>query len=128
MEGPKVYHSVLKILDSMGVAHSQETAVVLHEFVDRYLHEILASAKMHSERRQEDNSVTTEDVKTAISALTQFSFQPKTHRETLRQLAETKNKQRLQLNDKKALLLPPEEHCLLAQNWQVSREGMELDL
>jgi len=128
MEEPKDLTNIKNILSAMVEDYTEETGYVLHEFFDRYVHEILAGAKLHADRR--GDSVRQDDIKTSISARTQFAFQGPTPYEELAKLAENTNKLKLpSISDKGGVLLPSEEHCLLMKNWQVAREeDMELEL
>ena len=138
MEGPKLYSVVCNVLNSMAVEYEDNVGVMLHEFLDRYIHEVLAHAKAHAERRAEtsldrhedDKTINEGDINIAISALTEFAFQEGPTREALKAECKVRNRQPLQpIPDKHSLLLPPEEYCLLGQNWHVSHEGgMDLDL
>lgn len=128
MEEPREYQSVKRILNSMVQKYSEDVPFILHEFFDRYASEILAGAKIHADRRNEE--VEKEDVILAVQAREQFSFGSGPSLESLRIQALTINKEKKlpSVSDKDAFLLPNEEYCLLAPNIQIKKNtSMDID-
>lgn len=108
--------------------YSEDVPFILHEFFDRYASEILAGAKIHADRRNEE--VEKEDVILAVQAREQFSFGSGPSLESLRIQALTINKEKKlpSVSDKDAFLLPNEEYCLLAPNIQIKKNtSMDID-
>lgn len=129
MEEPREYQSIKRILTSMVPEYSKDVPIMLHEFFDRYVTEIISGAKIHAERRNDE--ITEDDIELAISAKSQFSFQSGPNLDELKQQAAVINKEKKlpNLSDKLALLLPQEEFCLLAPNYQLLRkDNMEIDI
>ena len=129
MEEPREYQSIKRILNSMVPKYKEDVPSLLHEFFDRYMTEIISGAKIHAERR--NDVITEEDVELSISARTQFSFQTGPTLDDLKQQALIVNKEKKlpNLSDKNALLLPQEDYCLLAPNYQLlRRNNMDLDI
>lgn len=128
MEEPREYQSVKRILNSMVSKYSDDVPLILHEFFDRYASEILAGAKIHADRRNEE--IEKEDVLMSIQAREQFSFGSGPSLETLRAQALIINKEKKlpSVSDKDAFLLPNEEYCLLAPNIQIKKStSMDID-
>ena len=113
----------------MAPRYTEDVPQVLHEFFDRYASEIIAGAKIHAERR--NDVISEDDVELSISARAQFAFQTGPSIEELRGIAAVVNKEKKlpNVSDKNALLLPHEEFCLLAPNYQIlRRNNMEIDI
>lgn len=129
MEEPREYQSIKRILSSMVPAYSADVPQILHEFFDRYATEIISGAKIHAERR--NDIISKEDIELSISARGQFAFQTGPTLDELKQQALLINKEKRlpNVSDKNSLLLPQEEYCLLAPNYQVlRRNNMEVDI
>ena len=129
MEEPREYQSIKRILTSMAPKFSDDVPQMLHEFFDRYVTEIMLGAKMHAERR--NDIISDEDVELSIFSRSQFAFQTGPTLDELKQQASIINKERRlpNVSDKYALLLPQEEYCLLAPNYQILRkDNMDIDI
>lgn len=62
--------------------------------------------------------LTTEDVRLAIAARTNFQFKPTTPKELLLELAAERNKKSLPpIMPGYGIRLPPEKYCLTAKDW-----------
>ena len=108
--------------------YTDDVPLMLHEFFDRYASEILAGAKTHADRRNEE--VNKEDVLLSIQAREQFSFNCGQSIEELKIQASVFNKEKKlpNVSDKNALLLPNEEFCLLAPNKQIKKKSNAMDI
>ena len=128
MEEPRDYQSVKRILNSMVGKYTEDVPLMLHEFFDRYASEILAGAKTHADRRNEE--VNKDDVLLSIQAREQFSFNSGQSIEELKMQASVFNKEKKlpNVSDKNALLLPNEEFCLLAPNKQIKKKTNAMDI
>lgn len=127
MGEPREYKAVTKILTSMADTYSEDVPFILHEFFDRYIHEILSGAKIHADRR--NDSIQPRDIKLSVDYRTQFAFKTRSSKQELQSQADSKNKVKLPiLGDRTGILLPSEENCLLSKNYQLSRENnMDID-
>lgn len=109
--------------------YTEDVPQVLHEFFDRYATEIISGAKIHAERR--NDIISNEDIELSINTRCQFSFSTGPTLEELKQQAQAINKEKKlpNVSDKPALLLPQEEFCFLAANYQIlKRDNMDIDI
>ncbi|CAG9312899.1 unnamed protein product [Blepharisma stoltei] len=127
MGEPREFQAVTKILNSMVDSYSEDVPFLLHEFFDRYIHEILSGAKIHADRR--NDTIQPRDIKVSIDFRTKFAFKTRMSKPELQNLAEQRNKIKLPIpGDRTGILLPSEEHCLLSKNYQLIRDhDMNLD-
>lgn len=67
--------------------------------------------------------ITTDDVRLAIAARTNYQFNPVTPKELLLELASERNKKTLPpIMPGFGIRLPPEKYCLTAKDWSLSDE------
>jgi hypothetical protein len=92
MEEPREFQSIKRILASMSLKYTDDVPLILHEFFERYVSEVVATAKVHAERR--NDIISAEDVDLAIATRTQFAFCSGPGIEELKQQAAAINKEK----------------------------------
>ncbi len=69
------------------------------------------------------SKLTTDDIRLAIAARTNYQFKPVTPKELLLELAAERNKKTLPpIMPGYGIRLPPEKYCLTAKDWSLSDE------
>ncbi|CCH43946.1 Transcription initiation factor TFIID subunit 9 [Wickerhamomyces ciferrii] len=69
------------------------------------------------------SKITTDDIRLAIAARTNYQFKPVTPKELLLELAAERNKKTLPpIMPGYGIRLPPEKYCLTARDWSLSDE------
>ena len=89
--------------------------------IDRYVTSILEDARIYSHHAKK-KAVDVEDVKLSVSMQAEQNFTSPPPRQSLLQLAHTKNLTQLpQPHNKHGLRLPPDRHCLTNCNYKLKR-------
>ena len=117
MTEPSEVESIRRILAAMCPKYDADVPVMLHEFYQRHIEEVLTLARGLTSRS--DLAIKHSDVKLATELLGKKKF-ARPIREEIRDQAKTCNHQPLpDAADKHGLLLPPETQSLTAKNFQV---------
>jgi len=119
-ETPRDAQVIALLLNSMGVKEWEPRVVPqLLEFMHRYVSEVLLDAQDYATHAGHQN-VDTKDLRLAIESRLEKGAQPLPRQELLR-LAKRKNAQPLPSLPYKVpgVVLPPEEYCLIKENYQV---------
>jgi hypothetical protein len=115
---PRDATSIESILHSLVERYEDDVPLFIHEVYTRYMQDVLLLAKAYADLR--GDAVNPLDIKAAISARAITSFRKPAGMEKLRHMADSKNKLKLaSFPDKAGILLPSDEHCLIAPNLQV---------
>jgi transcription initiation factor TFIID subunit 9B len=115
------------ILQSMGVQDVQPPALMmLLEFANRYLHEVLQDALVYADHANSSKSasgvsnITVDDVQLAIQSRVNYSFTSAPNKDALLSLASSLNGIPLPpISDKYGVKLPPAQHCLTNVNFSI---------
>ena len=115
------------ILQSMGVQDVQPPALMmLLEFANRYLHEVLQDALVYADHANSSKSasgvsnITVDDVQLAIQSRVNYSFTSAPNKDALLSLASSLNGIPLPpISDKYGIKLPPAQHCLTNVNFSI---------
>merc|ERR1712137_650280 len=123
-EVPKDAKVIALILESMGVQEYEPRVInQFLEFMYRYVADVLQDAKIYSEHANRDK-IELSDVTLAVQSRVNHSFTQPPPREILLELAEKKNSTPLPLiSQKLGVLLPREQYCLTAPNYQIDPNG-----
>ncbi|CAN6635247.1 transcription initiation factor TFIID subunit 9 [Trichomonascus vanleenenianus] len=126
------------ILASMGVSSYQDRVPLqLMDFAYRYTHGVLQDALHYNDHANVNPSstlpagmgpshapLTTEDVRLAVAARTNYQFKPAPPKELLLELAQERNKRPLPaVSQTWGLRLPPEKYCLTSKEWEMDEEA-----
>jgi len=124
-EIPRDAKAIISILESMGVKEYEPRVVnMLMEFMHRYVSDILQDAQIYASHANKP-AIDFDDIRLATQAKVNFGFTQPPPREVLLELAQSKNSITLPMisPEKQAkyggVILPPEEYCLTASNYQV---------
>lgn len=115
------------ILQSMGVQDVQPPALMmLLEFANRYLHEVLQDSLVYADHANSSKSasgvsnITVDDVKLAIQTRMNYSHTSAPNKDALLSLASSLNAIPLPpVSDKYGVKLPPAQHCLTNVNFSI---------
>lgn len=111
----------------------------LMDFAHRYTSSILKDAVIYNDHTQlthqtnsstgsvnthlPGNKLTTDDIRLAIAARTNYQFQPVTPKEMMLELANERNRKALPpIMPGYGLRLPPEKYCLTGKEWDLGEE------
>lgn len=133
---PRDVRLIHLIMASMGV-HSYQDRVPLQlmDFAYRYTSGVLNDATLYADHSHAASNtqpagigassqpLTTEDVRLAVAARTNYQFKPAAPKELLLELAAERNKRPLPtVSQTYGLRLPPEKYCLTSKEWQFDDE------
>lgn len=120
MAEPGEVEAIKKILEAMSPDYEADVPVMLHEFYQRHLEEVLTMARSLSTRS--DQTIRQNDVKLATELIAKKRF-TRPSREDIREQAKQCNRSQLtESTEKFGLLLPPEGQSLTAKNFQIVAE------
>jgi transcription initiation factor TFIID subunit 9B len=122
-----------KILDSMGIEKYEPR--VIEQFLELiyrnhclsliylintgYVTDVLTDAQVYKEHSGRQD-LDLEDVRLAIQSRVNYSFTEPPPEEFLLEVANAKNSKPLLIPENPCVMLPPEEHCLTATNYQIT--------
>eukprot|EP00090_Calanus_glacialis_P001230 TRINITY_DN10856_c0_g1_i1.p1 TRINITY_DN10856_c0_g1~~TRINITY_DN10856_c0_g1_i1.p1 ORF type:complete len:218 (-),score=71.05 TRINITY_DN10856_c0_g1_i1:505-1158(-) len=120
---PKDGQVMISILKDMGITDYEPRVInQMLEFSYRYVTTILEDARIYSHHAKK-KAVDVEDVKLSVSMQAEQNFTSPPPRQSLLQLAHTKNLAQLpQPHNKHGLRLPPDRHCLTNCNYKLKRK------
>lgn len=119
------------IFATQGVQNYQDhVPLQLMDFAHRYTTSMLKDAVTYSDHAKGSNgggsgntAVTTDDIRLAIAAKTNYQFKPAPAKELMLELAHERNSKSLPpVIPKWGLNLPPEKYCLTAKDWDSLEE------
>lgn len=124
------------IFATQGIQSYQDhVPLQLMDFAHRYTSSVLKDALTYGDHARNVNgtttnnsTVTTDDIRLAIAAKTNYQFKPAPPKELMLELAHERNAKPLPpVIPKWGLNLPPEKYCLTARDWDSLQEE-EADL
>jgi len=117
---PKDAQVMISILKDMGINDFEPRVInQMLEFSYRYVTNILEDARLYSQHAKK-KVIDIEDVKLSVQLQADQCFTSPPPRESLLELARTKNAIQLPLIQPKAgIRLPPDRHCLTATNYKL---------
>lgn len=120
------------IFATQGVLSYQDhVPLQLMDFAHRYTSSVLKDALVYNDHAKggagnSGATVSTDDIRLAIAARTNYQFKPTPPKELLLELAHERNSKPLpQVPPKWGLNLPPEKYCLTARDWTTLEEEDE---
>mmetsp|Transcript_9454 Transcript_9454/g.18204 ORF Transcript_9454/g.18204 Transcript_9454/m.18204 type:complete len:129 (-) Transcript_9454:32-418(-) len=115
-EEPREVTALRSLLDSCFSEYDDDTLLILTEFYDSFMQQVLDQAKYYSEGRKLDE----DDARAAVEVVRRVNTNRPLTRDAIQALALQKNRMKLpSLPERHTYLLPPEEQCLLSKNTQV---------
>lgn len=105
--------------------YQEHVPLQLMDFAHRYTTSVLKDALTYADHAKgvtggsgSGNTVSTDDIRLAIAARTNYQFKPTPPKELLLELAHERNSKSLPpVIPKWGLHLPPEKYCLTARDW-----------
>ena len=120
MAEPGEVEAIRKVLEAMSPDYEADIPVMLHEFYQRHLEEVLTLARSLSTRSEQ--AIKQSDVKLATDLIAKKRF-TRPSREEIREQAKLCNRTQLaESTEKFGLLLPPEGQSLTGKNFQIVSE------
>jgi hypothetical protein len=121
---PREVTALRTLLESSFKEYDDDALLILTEFYDNFINQVLEQAKFYSE----GGRLTEEDARAAVDVVRRVDSNRPLPRDAIKTLALHKNRAKLpSLPERHTYLLPPEEQCLLAKNYQVVLDA-EIDL
>lgn len=113
--------------------YQEHVPLQLMDFSHRYTTSVLKDALTYADHAKgvsggpgAANTVSTDDIRLAIAARTNYQFKPTPPKELLLELAHERNSKSLPpVIPKWGLHLPPEKYCLTAKDWDSFEEEQE---
>lgn len=124
------------IFATQGIQNYQDhVPLQLMDFAHRYTSGVLKDAILYNDHAHSSSSggssnpqvqLTTEDLRLAIAARTNYQFKPTPPKELLLEIAAEKNRKPLPpVMPSWGIRLPPEKFCLTAKDWTLSEEEID---
>lgn len=115
-EEPREVTALRGLLDSTFKEYDDDTLLILTEFYDNFMQQVLDQAKFYAEGRSLDE----DDARASVEVVRRVNHNRPLTRDAIQALALQKNRMKLpSLPERHTFLLPPEEQCLLSKNTQV---------
>ncbi|CDR45304.1 CYFA0S17e01178g1_1 [Cyberlindnera fabianii] len=124
------------ILASQSIqSYEDHVPLQLMDFAHRYTAGVLKDAVIYNDHAKgtggsgtlTGKNISTEDIRLAIAARTNYQFNPVTPKELMLELAAERNKKSLPpVLPGYGIRLPPEKYCLTARDWSLSDEEYEV--